>query len=339
MILSNNLSFVTYFSKEFMIQGSVAIDSFLNFHKESSGFVICLDRTTSLYLKSKNYPKTIAIIDLEELSEINSMFHNFINSRSYTESIISIKPHLIEEFLGQVDEDSYLVYFDADLFFFNSLLNIDEITSGFEVLLSEHLFPVKMRESVKFGKFNGGFVVFRNSKISKGLLKRWKDLCTEWCKLELLENKFADQKYLDEFPENEGVSSLKHPGVNNGQYYFQDKRDFDLLFRERRIQLEGFPLICFHFHGIRILLSGVSTGFNRYGKPRNFLWVLFCIYLPYIKGIRLESKYARSRFPSDWNQIILIEKSGNLLQRFLQHFNFTKVKFWSNRTLRSKPFV
>ena len=113
MMSSKNLSFVTYFSKEFMIQGGVAIDSFLNFHKESSGFVVCLDRTTSSYLKSKNYPLTISVIDLEELSHINSIFHNFMNSRTYAESIISIKPHLIEEFLSKVDGDDYLIYFDA----------------------------------------------------------------------------------------------------------------------------------------------------------------------------------------------------------------------------------
>jgi hypothetical protein len=322
-----------------MIQGSVAVESFLKYHKESSGFVICLDHTTSLYLKSRNLPKAIVIIDLDELSEIYSIFCNFMKTRSYPEAIISIKPHLIEKYLGQVDEDSYLVYFDADLFFYNSLLYIQEFTSGFEVMLSEHLFPAKMRESIKFGLFNGGLIAFRNSKISRALLERWKNQCTEWCKLELVENRFADQKYLDEFPNNEGVSLLNHPGVNNGQYYFQDKRDFVLLFRQRRIQLEGFPLICFHFHGTRILLSGVSTGFNRYGRPKNFLWVLFGIYLPYIKRIRMQSKYARSDFPSDWNQIISIEKSSHLLHIFLQHLNFTKVKLFWNCTLRSKPYV
>lgn len=336
---SKNLSFITYFSKEFMIQGSVAIDSFLNFHKESSGFVICLDSATSLYLKSKNYPQAIAIIDLEALTQINSAFQKFMNSRTYPESIISIKPLLIEEFLSQVDRDAYLLYFDADLFFSGSLLNLGEFSNGFEVLLSEHLFPEKMKESVKFGKFNGGFIIFRNSTISKDLLKRWRDLCTQWCKLELFENRFADQKYLDQFPENEGVVSLRHPGVNNGQYYFQDKRDLELLFRERRIKLEGLPLICFHFHGIRILPNGVMTGFNRYGRPRNYLSVAFGIYSPYIKRVRLELKYARSRFPSDWNQIVFNEKSGHFLQSFLQHLNFTKVKFFSARAVRSKPFV
>ena len=176
---SKNLSFITYFSKEFMIQGSVAIDSFLNFHKESSGFIICLDRTTSLYLKSKNYPRAIAIIDLEELTQISSAFHKFMNSRTYPESIISIKPLLIEEFLSHVERDAYLVYFDADLFFSDSMLNLREFANGFEVLLSEHLFPEKMKESVKFGIFNGGFIVFRNSTISRDLAKRWRDLCTQ----------------------------------------------------------------------------------------------------------------------------------------------------------------
>lgn len=339
MMFSKKLSFVTYFSKEFMIQGTVAIESFVKFHRESSGFVICLDSTTSFYLKSKNYPQRITIIDLEELSKINSIFRDFMNSRTYLESIISIKPHIIEEFLGKVDEDTYMVYFDADLFFFNSMLNLEEFMVGFEVLLSEHLFPIKMKESIKFGRFNGGLIIFRNSKISKDLLGRWRDLCTEWCKLELLENRFADQKYLDRFPENGGVTALGHPGMNNGQYYFQDKRNFELLIRQRRIKLEGVPIICFHFHGIRILSKGVITGFNRYGRPKSYLWVLYGIYLPYIKKIGLESKLVRSKFPSDWSQFTFKGSPDSPLQGFLQHLNFTKVRFCSSCTLRSGPFV
>ncbi len=325
MNLNPKLFFVTYFSKEFLIQGSVAIESFLKSHKESSGLVVCLDSASKSYLSAKPYSKRIQISEISELVDIDNVFKFFLGTRTYAESVISLKPYLLELQLDRMEAGEYLIYFDADIFFFSSMLLLDEFRDGFEVLLSEHLFPMSMIESVKFGRFNGGMVIFRNSSKSRTLLSRWKTQCTDWCKLELFEDKFADQKYLDAFPISTDVIALKHPGVNNGQYYFQEKRNLAFSQLRKSVLIDGCSLSSFHFHGIRVHSKSISSGFNRYGTPRNFFRVLFSIYMPYLKRIRIESQMMRVQKPHIWAQVVGVERQSYEGRDFLQHLKLTKI--------------
>lgn len=325
MTIAPRLNFVTYFSKEFLIQGTVAIESFIKSHEESSGLAVCLDDTSRSYLQSKGYPPRIMVVEISEIHAISDIFTNFQETRSYAESIISIKPHLIEFYLDQLEPDDYLIYFDADIFFFTSMLTLEQFSTGFEVLLSEHLFPKNMLESVKFGKFNGGMIVFKQSVKSRELLVRWKNQCSEWCKLELSEGRFADQKYLDDFPENDGVAALSHPGVNNGQYYFMEKRIFRFSFPLKRFVLDGCPILSFHFHGIRINKHYISTGFNRYGTPKNFLWVLIVIYFRYLHKIRQEAQFIRRTFPDTWVRALCGDNTKSNFRKYLQMLKLTRI--------------
>jgi glycosyltransferase involved in cell wall biosynthesis len=315
---------VTYFSKEFLIQGAVAVESFLESHQEASGLIVCLDSVSKEYLLHKNFSIRIRVVEISEISEVDEVFRTFLQTRSYAEAIISIKPHLIEYYLEEIKSGDYLIYFDADIYFFASMLSLQPFSIGFDVLLSEHLFPKSMVESVKFGKYNGGMIVFRKSQGSSALLARWKDQCTEWCKLELFEDKFADQKYLDDFANFAGVSILRHPGVNNGQYYFKERRRFRIANKRSQILVCGFPILSFHFHGIRIQRAFVSTGFNRYGAPRSFFSVLIFIYFPYLKRIRKESYNTRARFPEIWMQVAGGDKKFTF-RDFIQTLRFTKL--------------
>ena len=113
------LSFVTYFSKEFLIQGSVAIESFLKSHEESSGLVVCLDSESKSYLSDKQYSERIQISEISELVDIDKVFKLFLGTRTYAESIISLKPYLLELQLERMEKGEYLIYFYADIFFFN----------------------------------------------------------------------------------------------------------------------------------------------------------------------------------------------------------------------------
>ena len=325
MTTSPRLNFVTYFSKEFLIQGAVAIESFIESHDESSGLVVCLDDTSKNFLLSKGYPPRISVVELSEIPAISNIYRDFQETRSYAESIISIKPHLIEFYLDQLQPEDYLIYFDADIFFFTSMLSLEQFSTGFEVLLSKHLFPRSMVESVKFGKFNGGMIVFKQSVKSREILVRWKNQCSEWCKLELSGGKFADQKYLDDFSDFDGVAALSHPGVNNGQYYFIETRTFRFSKSLKRVVVDGFPILSFHFHGICINKHDISTGFNRYGTPKNLLWVLIFIYFRYLRKIRQESQYIRKTFPDTWFQAISDDGTKFNSRKYLQMLKLTRI--------------
>ena len=192
------------------------------------------------------------------------------------------------EFIKKIPQKSVLVYFDADIYFYASLLNLREEINKSEIILSNHLFPKSMMNSIIFGKFNAGLVIFKNTSKSVEKLMEWKNLCIEWCYLHLDKNRFADQKYLDNYSEAQGVVSLKHPGFNNGTYYFKDKRKIKRDYNFGVVRIDGSELICFHFHGFRVHNQVISTGINRYGKTRKRISLFRIIYLPYLKKIRAE---------------------------------------------------
>lgn len=318
-----NINFITYFTKEFLIQGTVAIESFIKFHQDSSGFIICLDKTSVDYLRRKKYGKKIKIYELKELPSIHRMFKKFLLTRTFAESIISIKPILINEFIKQIPVDDSIVYFDADMFFFDSLSRVKSVINNSELLLSEHLFPKSMEGSQIYGIYNGGFVIFKNSKKSIAVLQKWKKLCIEWCELSLYQNKFADQKYLEQFIFLDGVKVIRDPGINNGQYYFRELRKIRFYKSKNLFFLDNFALICFHFHGIAIHKNFISTGFNRYGLIKKPLTVLFRVYLPYVRSIKREIIYVKEASKIDLADIVIPLKKTSNLRKIRQILNFT----------------
>ncbi len=323
MIKNKNINFITYFTKEFLVQGTVAIESFIKFHYDSLGFIICLDKTSVDYLRRKKYDKKIKIYELKELPSIHRMFKKFLLTRTFAESIISIKPILINEFIKQIPADDSIVYFDADMFFFDSLSRVKSVIDNSELVLSEHLFPKSMEGSQIYGIYNGGFVIFKNSKKSIAVLQIWKKLCIEWCELSLYQNKFADQKYLEQFIFLDGVKVIRDPGINNGQYYFRENRKIRFYKSKNLFFLDNFALICFHFHGIAIHKNFISTGFNRYGLIRKPLTVLFRVYLPYMRSIKREIIYVKEASKIDLADIVIPLKKTSNLRKFWQILNFT----------------
>ena len=323
MIKNKNINFITYFTKEFLIQGTVAIESFIKFHPDSLGFIICLDKTSVDYLRRKKYGKKIKIYELKELLSIHRMFKKFLLTRTFAESIISIKPILINEFIKKIPADDSMVYFDADMFFFDSLSRVKSVIDNSELVLSEHLFPKSMEGSQIYGIYNGGFVIFKNSKKSIAVLQIWKKLCIEWCELSLYQNKFADQKYLEQFIFLDGVKVFRDPGINNGQYYFREYRKIRFYKSKNLFFLDNFALICFHFHGIAIHKNFISTGFNRYGLIRKPLTVLFRVYLPYMRSIKRDIIYVKEASKIDLADIVIPFKKTSNLRKFWQILNFT----------------
>lgn len=323
MIKNKDISFITYFTKEFLVQGTVAIESFIKFHNDSSGFIICLDRISVEYLRKKKYSKKIKIYELKELPSIHRMFKEFLLTRTFAESIISIKPMLINEFIKQIPADDSMVYFDADMFFFDSLSRVKSVIQNSELVLSEHLFPKSMEGSQIYGIYNGGFVIFRNSKKSIAVLQRWKKLCIEWCELSLYQDKFADQKYLEQFVIFDGVKVIRDPGINNGQYYFRENRKTRFSKSQKKFSLDNFGLICFHFHGIAIHRNFISTGFNRYGLIRKPLTVLFRVYLPYMRLIKRELIHVSEINRTDLVDIVIPLKKRSNFRKLWQILIFT----------------
>ena len=212
-------------------------------------FILCVDDEAYQICSSMNLSKAILIMD----SDLNDeRLKNIKETRRLNEYCWTLKPLFISYVLSNYDFVEYAVSMDADIFFFNSPSPIFKHQGDFNVLLSEHNYLEKdMGVSDICGRYNSGFIVFKNCDTSLELLSWWKDKCIEWCFDAVDEGRFGDQKYLDCF-ENifEGVKSITVPGVNIAPWN-EDRYSFSA--RGQEIFVNKNRLIFYHFCGLRLI--------------------------------------------------------------------------------------
>jgi len=174
---------------------------------------------------------------------------------------------------------------DADLYFFSSPEPLfDELGAG-SILMIEHRFSAANSDHGKYGRFNVGYMTFRNDDSGRKCLEWWRERCIEWCYDRLEETRFADQKYLDAWPKLfNGVVVSTNSGANLAPWNIDRHR---ITTKNRRLCSDENEVIFFHFAGIKVIQTlwiepGVSWYF-RYAIPRV---VRSRIFLPYLRSLR-----------------------------------------------------
>ena len=87
-------------------------------------------------------------------------------------------------------------------------------------------------------------------------LHSYRSQCLEWCYDRLEGDRFGDQKYLDAWPSQyDQLRIAEHPGVNAAPW----NKDVSAYSRdcEGIVQINGQPLVCYHFQGLRIFPGGL----------------------------------------------------------------------------------
>lgn len=155
--------------------------------------------------------------------------------------------------MPSVDE---LTYLDADLYFYSDPEPIFHEMEGKSIGIVSHRFSLLSRRNIIFGKYNVGWITFRNDKDGMLCVKNWKDDCIEWCYQKVEKDRYADQKYLD-FWENRyaGVHVIQHKGANLATWNVANYR---LSWQKNKVLVDEIPLIFYHF-----------ANFKQYG-PQEF---------------------------------------------------------------------
>jgi hypothetical protein len=115
-----------------------------------------------------------------------------------------------------------------------------------------------------YGTFNVSFQIFRNDDVAIGCLKKWRAQCIHWCKDVYDESTgyFADQKYLDEWPELLGDKLLILEDPQTGIAVWNVNK-YQIEKREDGFYSDGGRLILYHFHGFKTL--GHDWASNSFG--------------------------------------------------------------------------
>ena len=111
----------------------------------------------------------------------------------------------------------------------------------------------------------------------------WREQCIEWCYDRVEDGRFADQRYLDTWPDRfPGVVVLRHKGANLAPW---NVSNYKVREDRGRVWVDEQPLIFFHFHGLKKVNTWLY-GHNLavYGVKRSRT-VLRSIYAPYFASL------------------------------------------------------
>jgi hypothetical protein len=244
--------------------------------------VLCFDAETEAVVAAAGDESLVAV-PLAELLAADLAYAAVRSQRSRVEFYFTSTPVLVRYCLAREATAERMTYLDADLFFFGPASAVFAEQAGASVGIVPHRFPDRLRENVRFGRFNVGWVSFRRDADGLACLDWWRERCLEWCHDHVDNGRFADQGYLDEFHRRfSGVCALEHPGVNAAPWNVSPSR---LALKQGAPWLEESPVLFYHYQGIRYLGGDwFDPGLKAYQvklTPALKEWV----YLPYLRRL------------------------------------------------------
>jgi hypothetical protein len=278
--------YCTYFDRRYLPRGLALFHSLRTQAHVFCLHVLCLDDTCYDILVRANFEQ-LKPIRLPDLEAYDAELASARGRRTLVEYYFTLTA-VLPLFLFDSDPDITLItYLDSDLFFFGNPEVIFEEMGSASILIVGHRFPPAGKFREINGIYNVSFISWRSDKEGRACLEWFRERTLEWCCDVVEEARFADQKYLDDWPVRfSGVHVLRHKGCNVAPFNFESYR---LSWHDDRFFIDGAPLIFYHFHGLSnwYELSFDQTGISEYLiSPSSDLALLLAkVYEPYIEAL------------------------------------------------------
>jgi hypothetical protein len=203
--------------------------------------------------------------------------------RSRIEYYFTCTPSLLLFVLDKLPGADIVTYLDADLFFFdNPALVYDEIADQ-SIAIIEHRFSPNLKSHEVYGIYNVGWVSIRRDENGLSCLQWWRERCIEWCHDWVDNGRYADQKYLDEWPKRfHGVVVLNHKGANLAPW---NLANYEICVRGNAVLVDDQPLVFFHFHGLKQVRTWLYDSDLAGYYLRGSRLLRRTIYTPYIRAL------------------------------------------------------
>ncbi len=252
--------------------------------------VLCFDKETELVIAGHRDESLVAL-PLEELLAADPELAATRENRSRVEFYFTSTAALVMHCLRREPAAPVMTYLDADLFFYLPASLVLAEQGDASVGIVPHRFAERTIQSLINGIYNVGWVSFRRDENGLSCLKWWRERCIEWCYDRLEGGKFADQAYLNDFPNKfHGVKSLNHSGINTAPWNV-DPANLQIV--NGQPTMFGRHIFFYHFQGIREVEAGwFDPGLRNYNlSPTKD--VIDSLYLPYLR--RLVAEQSRLR--------------------------------------------
>jgi len=238
--------FCTYFDHRYLPH-ALALTASLRQH--CGGFrlwALCMDDAALSALRALAIPE-VTPISLDEFEHGDDALAAAKRNRSTIEYYFTCTPSLPLYVLRLDPSIEAVTYLDADLYFFADPQPLFDEIGGASVAIIPHRFPAENAPRFeRYGIYNVGWLTFRRTADGLACLQWWRERCIEWCFDREEPSRFADQKYLDEWPSRfKSVHIVRHKGANVASW---NLANYEMTRRDGRVFVDDEPLIFFHFH-------------------------------------------------------------------------------------------
>ncbi len=290
----NKITYCTLFDESYAIQGIQLINSLIK-HTGSEFHIIVLAMSNSVepILKRTCSDSYYTVIHLRDFELSHPFLLNVKQNRTIAEYCWTLTPFLIKHCLLEYKLNE-CIYLDSDIYFFKSANDVWNSRRGdSSIFITKHNFFPKHDTSFYTGQYCVQYMGFKNDKHGIKALEWWCDACFDWCFARMEENKFGDQKYLDDWLIRfEGVYVSNDIGHGVAPWNLER---YDLMISSQCIKIidkvtgDKSTLAFFHFHGLRFFNKWVILTESKYFISRNAIEL---IYLQYVyDAIEISKKF------------------------------------------------
>lgn len=278
MTLSDNHIICTLFDHRYLPRGLCMIQSARRHGFTKEIWVLTLSEECKRRLDLLKLPgvRTVSLTQLEE--HIPALIQAKAN-RSILEYYFTCMAALHTYLFETQPAIDGTMYVDSDIqFYVNPEIVFDAIGDA-PVAITPHNFPPQARELERCGVFNGGWTAFRRTPEGLKCLSWWLDRSLEWCYDRVEGERYANQAYLNKFPQiAPGTRILRQKGFNCAPWNIGN---YTVSEHDGRLWADNEPLAFFHFHGLKRRFGFFQIQHRDYGAKVS--WVeRNRLYRPYL---------------------------------------------------------
>jgi len=240
-----------------------------------------MDEISLQYIKEKKLPNLIAI----SITEVEVYYPQLLQAkenRSLVEYFFTCTSVICNYLLDVHKDIEEIVYLDADLYFFDSPEIIFDEIKDESISIIPHRFKGINKLRNIFGYYNVGWVSFKNDVNGLACLNDWFNKCIDWCYDKLEKEKYADQKYLNEWPKKfKNVCVIQNIGANAAPWNIGN---YNVTTENDKIFVDKIPLVFYHYAGLKFIDNYFYTTCSSYFSNLNSV-IRNNIYLIYLNKL------------------------------------------------------